>query len=131
MGCSVFQADCAKALRWRKVGVSQGTSERGRDSGAKREGSMSEEVQDHWWHLRKLAVEAGFALHVVCRGPAGHLDPMLEAGVVFRGGESGLSRDGAGDMEVKGQLDFGGRARWLLCWVGVRREKGGLAEPWS
>lgn len=130
VGCCVFQADCAKALRWKKVGLSLGTSERGCDSGAKQEGSMPEEVGDHWWHLREPAVEAGFALCAVCRGPDGHLDPMLEAGVVFRGGESGLSQDGAGE-EVRGQLDFSGRARWLLCWVGVRREKRGLAELWS
>lgn len=37
--CRVFQADCAKALRWRKAGLTLGTNEMGCDSRAREKGA--------------------------------------------------------------------------------------------
>lgn len=85
MGCRVSQADCAKALRWRRSGLPQGTNERELSPEGQGEGSVPDEVGSHWQGLRRVAVEAGFGLKAVCRGLDEHGDPHVGGWCGFQG----------------------------------------------
>lgn len=110
----------ASGLRWGRSGLTQGTNETN-ETGVSPQGQGEGRARGGGWggtgRIRggrgRAAEEAGFGFRAVRRGPEEAGD-LVWGWCSSQGRQRAIQSGRGGEVEVRGQLDFSGRAHWLL-----------------